>query len=299
MAQGTAVSDAPRSEAGEGAAPDVITGDPLWDDWTVPPRVPAVPELHLDGFDGPIDLLLDLAERQRINLGRISIADLATQFVAALTRLAAHVPIERRADWVVMASRLVLLRSQLLFPASPEEAAEAERDAAAELHRLDELAFLRAAAVWLQARPQLGIDVFARPQPAPAHEGGYVALMEACLVVLRGCAGRPEMAPSYRPALPAVWRVPDALARIRTLLAAHPAGGALNQFLPPLAPGEDDHWLKARAAVASTLVAGLELSRDGTACLAQEAAFGPIHMTAAACQPAPAGPITERVAVPA
>ena len=83
------------------------------------------------------------------------------------------------------------------------------------LRRLDELAFLRAAAVWLQARPQRGIDVFARPHPAPAREGGYVALMEACLVVLRGRAGRPEVAPSYRPALPAVWRVPDALARIR------------------------------------------------------------------------------------
>ena len=213
--------------AGEGTAPGsaAITGDALWDDWTVPPRVPAAPNIHLDGFDGPIDLLLDLAERQRIDLGRISIAELATQFVAALARLAAHVPIERRADWVVMASRLVLLRSQLLFPASPDEAAKAERDAAAEVRRLDELAFLRAAAVWLQARPQRGIDVFVRPHPAPAHEGGYVALMEACLVVLRGRAGRPEVAPSYRPALPAVWRVPDALARIRQLLAADPAGG--------------------------------------------------------------------------
>jgi segregation and condensation protein A len=293
------VSDARRGGAGEGTAPDTITGDPQWDDWTVPPRVPAVPKLHLDGFEGPIDLLLDLAERQRIDLGRISIADLATQFVAALARLAAHVPIERRADWVVMASRLVLLRSHLLFPSSPAEAAAAQRDAAAEVRRLEELAFLRAAAVWLQARPQLGIDEFARPQPAPAHEGGYVALMEACLVVLRGRAGRPAVVPTYQPALPAVWRVPDALARIRTLLATHPAGGVLHQFLPPLAADEADHRLKARAAVASTLVAGLELVRDGTACLAQEAAFGPIHLTAAARQSAPEGPITERVAAPA
>lgn len=304
MAQGStdlgiAVSDAPQGRAGEGAAPAVVTGDALWDDWTVPPRVPAIPEIHLDGFDGPIDLLLDLAERQRIDLGRISIADLATQFVAALARLAGHVPIERRADWVVMASRLVLLRAQLLFPASPDEAARAERDAAAELRRLEDLAFLRSAAVWLQARPQRDIDVFVRPQPAPAHAGGYVALMEACLVVLRGRAGRPEMAPSYQPALPAVWRVPDALARIRTLLAAHPAGGELHQFLPPLAADEADHRLKARAAVASTLVAGLELARDGTACLAQQAAFAPINMTAAARQTAPEGPMTERVAVPA
>lgn len=264
---------------GSGPAPDAARRDPLWDDWTVPPRVPAVPALHLDGFDGPIDLLLDLAERQRIDLGRVSIVDLAEQFVAALARLAAHVPIERRADWVVMASRLVLLRARLLCPASPEEAAKAARDAAAELRRLAELAFLRAAGGWLQARPQLGIDVFGRPQPVPPREGGYVALMEACLAVLRGRDGRAETAPVYRPVIPALWRVPDALARVRALLAAHPSGGILQQFLPPLTPDEPDRGLASRAAVASTFVAGLELARDGTADLEQGEAFGPIHMS--------------------
>ena len=118
--------------------------------------------------------------------------------------------------------------------------------------------------------------------------------MEGCLVVLRGRAGRADAPPVYQPAIPAVWRVPDALARIRTLLAAHPAGGVLHQFLPPLAPGEPDHGLKARAAVASTLVAGLELARDGVAGLEQGTAFGPIHMVAAEGQPA-----SVRVAVPA
>ena len=124
-----------------------------------------------------------------------------------------------------MASRLVLLRSRLLFPASPAAAAKAERDAAAELRRLATLAFLRAAGAWLQARPQLGTDVFARPQPVQPREGGYVALMEACLAVLRGRDGRADTAPVYRPAIPALWRLPDALARVRSLLAAHPSGG--------------------------------------------------------------------------
>jgi segregation and condensation protein A len=265
---------------GIGPAPEAARCDPLWDDWEVPPRVPGAPELHLDGFDGPIDLLLDLAERQRIDLGRVSVADLAEQFVAALARLSSHVPIERRADWVVMASRLVLLRSRLLFPASPEEAAKAERDAAAELRRLEAMAVLRAAGAWLQTRKQLGIDVFGRPQPVPPREAGYVALMEACLAVLRGREGRADAAPVYRPVIPAVWRVPDALARVRALLAAHPAGGTLGRFLPPLGPDDPDHLLKSRAAVASTLVAGLELARDGAAHLEQAEAFGPIHMTA-------------------
>ena len=162
-------------------------GDALWDDWDTPPRVPAAPVLHLDGFDGPIDLLLDLAERQRLDLGRISVVDLVDQFVAASAQLAAHVPIERRADWLVMATRLVLLRSRLLFPATPEAAEEAEREAEREVARLDALHFIRAAASWLQARPQLGHDVFARAPPGPDPQvASYMALMEACLTVLRG-----------------------------------------------------------------------------------------------------------------
>ena len=280
------MSDARAIGDGEGATPAPATGDPLWDDWTVPPRVPAAPVFHLDGFDGPIDLLLELAEQQRIDLGRVSIAALAEQFVAALARLAPHVPLERRADWLVMASRLVLLRSRLLFPASPDEAAKAAQDADAELQRLEELAFLRAAARWLQARPQLASDVFARSQPAQPRDGGYVALMEAALAVLRGCSERADVAPVYRPALPPLWRVPDALARIRALLSAHPAGCTLQHFLPSLAPDEPDPPLKSRAALASTFVAGLELARDGTAHLEQCETFGPVWLIAADHQPA-------------
>ena len=125
------------------------------DDWDTPPRVPAVPELHLDGFDGPMDLLLDLAERQRIDLGRMSVLDLVEQFVAAMDRLAGRVTIERQADWLVLATRLVLLRSRLLFSASPQEAVTAEQDAAAEEQLLSERLRMRAAAAWLEARPQL------------------------------------------------------------------------------------------------------------------------------------------------
>ena len=148
--------DADETGAGEGRPSAALTGDPLWDDWSEPPRVPSIPVLHLDGFDGPMDLLLDLAERQRIDLGRMSILALAEQFVAAVERLVGKVALERRADWHVLAARLVLLRSRLMFPGSAEEAASAERDAAAELRRLEAMAFVRAASSWLQVRPQLG-----------------------------------------------------------------------------------------------------------------------------------------------
>jgi segregation and condensation protein A len=107
--------------------------------------------LHLEGFDGPMDLLLDLAERQQIDVGRLSMLALAEQFVAALARFGDRVAIERRADWLVMATRLLLLRSRLLFPESPA-AALAERDAASELRRIDDLGAMRAAAAWLGSR---------------------------------------------------------------------------------------------------------------------------------------------------
>jgi segregation and condensation protein A len=247
------------------------SGDPVWDDWSTPPRVAEMPVLHLDGFDGPMDLLLDLAERQRIDFGRMSIRDLAEQFVAAMERLVDRVSLERRADWLVLATRLVLLRSRLLFPASPEAAVAAEQDAAAELRRLEEMVFVRAAASWLTARPQLGTHVFARPAAtAPSREGGYVALMDACLVVLRGRGGRPEEAPTYQPVISDLWRVSDALAQIRSTLAEHPEGGDLSLFLPAISADAANRNLRARAAVASTLLAGLELAREGAVMIEQE-----------------------------
>ena len=82
--------------------------------------------LHLEGFDGPMDLLLDLAERQRIDFGRMSVRALAEQFVVAMAQLGDRVAIERRADWLVMATRLVLLRSRLLFPETPPVLTESD-----------------------------------------------------------------------------------------------------------------------------------------------------------------------------
>ena len=270
---------AEENEPNEGLA--AASGDPVWDDWDNPPRMPEMPVLHLDGFDGPMDLLLDLAERQRIDFGRMSVRDLAEQFVAAMELLVGRVSLERRADWLVLATRLVLLRSRLLFPCSPEAAIEAEQEAGAELRRLEEMVFVRAAASWLTARPQLGIDVFGRPDAkASSREGGYVALMEACLVVLRGRGGRTEEALVYRQVVPDLWRVSDALARIRATLAEQPEGGELAVFLPRISAGIETRDLRARAAIASTLLAGLELAREGALRIEQDEACGPISFIA-------------------
>jgi segregation and condensation protein A len=223
--------------------------------------------LHLDGFDGPLDLLLELAERQRVDLGRISVSDLVGQFLAALAAMADQTPIERRAEWVVVAARLLHLRSRLLFPTSPEEAAAAAQDEAAEVARIATLAAMRAAALWLDDRPKLGHEVFVRPHVPEQRPTGYVALMEACLAVLRGRGGHAADTPVYRPTFDDdLWRVADALTLIRARIIAFPQGAALRCFLPNLTPDRPSY---VRAAVASTLVASLELARAGEVGLEQ------------------------------
>jgi len=273
-------------EVGGGGAKD-------WDDWERPERRPPneIPTLHLDGFDGPMDLLLDLAERQVVDLGKISIVALAEQFAAALEALGGLVPIEQRADWVVLAARLVLLRARLLYPANPEAAADAEREADAELRRIRELAVLRAAAAWLQARPQLGQDVFTRPRPEETREVGYVALMEACLVLLRGRPATEFFAPPplYRQVIPDLWRISDAIERIQKMLPDYPEGAFMTAFMPGIAAEDSNRALKARAAVASTFVAGLELAKQEVLGLDQSALFEPITY-----HPCPTSAATDR-----
>ena len=256
----------------------------LWDHWDTPPRIPSIPVLHLEGFDGPMDLLLDLAERQRIDFGRMSIRALAEQFVAALERLASSVPLEKRADWVVVATRLVLLRSRLVFPQTPEAAVEAEREARRTLRDLDELAAARRLAAWLRERPQLGVDVFGRGSPEKrALESGYVALMEACLAVLRREAPEERSAPTtYQPLVHQLWRLSDAIAHLRQLLADRPEGDELVNCLLQVFEPTEQGALCTRKTVAVTLMAALELAKNGMASLEQGSAFGPIWLASRA-----------------
>jgi segregation and condensation protein A len=258
---------------------DENVGNLNWDDAERISVLPAIPTLHLDGFDGPMDLLLELAERQRIDLGKMSILALAEQFAAAMLELVGKVPIERRADWLVLATRLVVLRTRLLFPESPEAAADALREAEKELGRLDELARMSAAASWLLARPQLGTDVFTRTPEEPARESGYVALMEACLVLLRGRPGSEsfEAPETLTVSIPDLWRIPEAMERIRTLMPQLPDGAPLKAFLPAVPAEDPNQTLKVRAAIASTFAAGLELAKQEFLSMQQDQNFGLIE----------------------
>lgn len=243
------------------------------EDWGDPPRRllrPAVPEFHVEGFDGPLDLLLDLAERQRLDLGVLSIADLAAQFVAEAERLARTTPLMQRADWVIWIARLVFLRSRLLF-ATQAEKQVAESEARRTAGQIEGLLQMRAVADWLEARPQLGVSVFTRggtdaDRSVSVRQGTYFSLMEACLNVLEQELSRVETSvPVYRINVPAYWRVTDALALVREKIANGTFRNIWEECMPPMDLSGPDRTIDRRAAVAATFVAGLELVRQGDA----------------------------------
>ena len=117
--------------------------------------------LSLDGFEGPLDMLLELARAQKVDLARISIVALVDQYLA-IVEGARRIRLELAADWLVMAAWLAWLKSRLLLPSQSEGAEEGEQAADVLAARLRELETMRAAGAWLSARPQLRHDIFAR-----------------------------------------------------------------------------------------------------------------------------------------
>jgi len=248
-----------------------------------PAPVPATPRLSVEGFEGPLDFLLEMVRRQRVDLGPLSILALTDQLVDAIEAGEGRIPLERRADWLVMGGQLLLLKAQLLAPVSAGEAQDAREAAERRLAMLDELSRMRAGAEWLSARPQLGHATFGRgrgePPPAAPRTELLVAFLEATLTLLEGREGRASAPPpAYRPRPPDLWRIPDAIRRITELLRQHPTDLALERCLPPIPAHAPDRPLRVRAALASSLVAGLELAREGVVVLAQDEAFATIHL---------------------
>ncbi|TCZ53891.1 segregation and condensation protein A [Roseicella aquatilis] len=257
----------------------------------MPDGAPPAVLLRLDGFEGPLDLLLELARTQRVDLARISVVALADQYLAALETMGTGrpLPLERAADWLVMAAWLTWLKSRLLLPADAAEAAGAAAAAQLLTDRLGTLERLRALATWLGVQPQRGRDTWtaaADPVAADAIHSDLAGLMLAYLGQFRRARGRGEGAPAgaaWRPLPRPLWSVADALARIQQVLAETPAGGPLGRFLPPQEPDHPASRLQRRAAMASTLVAALELARDARLGLEQPVPFGEVHLTPLPC----------------
>jgi segregation and condensation protein A len=260
-----------------------------WDDPSRLSEAGTAPILSADGFEGPLDWLLEMVRAQKIDLARLSIASLIDSFCTALdVALAASngdsIQLGRWGDWLVMAANLALLRSRLLLPADPFEARAAEQQAEALRRQLVNRAQVAAAADWLERRNQLGHDIFTRGRPETGladRTGDITELLRACLVVLQVPE---EQVVTYRPRPPPLWTVDDAMTRMRELLPGLADGAPLAVFLPEIDHKGPTWELRCRAAVASTLVAGLEMAKTGDLHLDQETFWMPIHLQRAVAQ---------------
>jgi segregation and condensation protein A len=233
--------------------------------------------LDLDGYEGPLDLLLQLARDKKIDLSRLSIAVLADQYVTYIEHVR-HIRLETAADYLVMAAWLAYLKSRLLLPLTPDDQPSAEEQSENLAFQLRRLNAMREAGEALLTRPQK-YSVFL---PRGATSGGfssndttsYSASLNQILQAYVSVCQKDSPSIQYDiPVLP-LDSVEQALERLGALLGALPQWSELLQFLPagltqPLAN---------RAAIAATFGASLELVKQGIIHLRQETAFGSIHV---------------------
>ncbi len=242
--------------------------------------VPDALIIDVEGFEGPLDLLLALARTQKVDLREISILALARQYLAFMHR-AARERIDLAADYLVMAAWLAYLKSRLLLPQEPEEETSAEdlaRDLAFRLARLESI---REAAQALLDRPRLGRDRHPRGLPEVVTEHRTTRITASLHDLLTAYA-RLRTRDDFRPFAVdrvGVFTMEEALERLRPLIGDWADWSTLGDWLPP---GWSDSAPRRRAATAATFAAALELVREGLADLRQDAPFAPIHLRARA-----------------
>ena len=256
--------------------PSLFAGDEAWEGPATRPSADTALYLELDGWEGPLDLLLDLARRQKVDLRGISILSLADQYIGYVERAAA-LRLELAADYLVMAAWLAYLKSLLLLPKEEQEEPSADELAMRLQLRLQRLGAMREAGARLMARDRLGRDVFVRGAPEGlrierrnAWQCDWFDLVQAYGQVKARTAPVVHMVRDR-----AVMTLESALSRVAAMLGVALDWMALEEFLPPYA----DPQLR-RSALASSFVAALELARQGKAELAQDEAFGELRLRA-------------------
>jgi len=232
--------------------------------------------LDLDGYEGPIDVLLTLARDQKVDLTKISILELADQYLSFVAR-ARHLRLELAADYLVMAAWLAYLKSRLLLPEPEGEGEPSATELAAALaFQLQRLEAMRETARKLMALPRLGQDIFARGAPEGIEVIRRPVIRIDLYELLRAygrIAGRKPAAP-LRILPPELYSMDDALKRLGEIIGQRLDWCMLSEFLPVMSSNP----LVRRSAVASTFAASLELVKSGRAELRQESSFGPIYL---------------------
>jgi len=260
-----ALADPPRGDADE-----AFDGDPR------PAAPPDALQLDIDGWEGPLDLLLDLARRQKVDLKRISILELVEQYLDFIDN-AASLRLELAADYLVMAAWLAYLKSALLLPGDPDIEPSPETLALQLQLRLQRLAAMREAAARLMARDRLGRDVFGHGRPAGLRSVSRTRF--TCdlydLIAGYGRVRRRAEPAVHRVAVRQVVTLDEALHRLSLMLGTALDWTRLERFLPAGAPPA-----LRRSALASTFLAVLELARQRRVELDQQGAFAPLLLRA-------------------
>lgn len=231
--------------------------------------------LNLDGFEGPIDVLLNLARDQKVDLAQISILQLAEQYLRFIAE-ARSLNLELAADYLVMAAWLAYLKSRLLLP-EVEKEDEISSEEMAEILRFQllRLEAMQEAGENLMALPRLGVDFFARGQEEDISVHARPVFDVTLYDLLRAYADHKvrEEGTVLHIAQTELYAVEDALERLRGLVGDVPEWTTLFSYLPKELGGP----MMTRSAMASTFAAGLELAKEGKLHLRQDKLFGPIY----------------------
>ncbi len=233
--------------------------------------------VDVDGFEGPLDLLLNLARTQKVDLRQISILALTEQYLAFIERAQA-MRLELAADYLVMAAWLAYLKSRLLLPPEPGEEGPSAEDMAAQLaFQLERLAAMRDCAARLMGRDRLGRDRFARGAPESVSATRRVVYTAGLIDLLQAYARirtRDEFRP-YAMDRESVFTLEEALERLRPIIGNFAEWTDIMSFIP-------EDWRadprRRRAATAANFAAALELVKAGQAELRQTETFAPIHV---------------------
>lgn len=236
--------------------------------------------VDVEGFEGPLDLLLTLARQQKVDLAKISILALADQYLAFIEE-ARKLRLELAADYLVMAAWLAYLKSRLLLPDPPApEGPSAEDMANALAQRLRRLEAIRQFAEQLLNRPQLGRDVFQRGQPEPIAEIKRPQWTATLYDLLSAYAARRQtQARTFvRMRKRTVWSLAEAREAVERLIGVSFDWSPLDQYLI-------DYLVEPSqrpTVLASSFAATLELVREGRLEVNQHAAFAPLYVRARA-----------------
>ena len=264
------------NSAGAGAVPHAD-----FDSWQASDEVPREEEalvVALDGFEGPLDVLLILARTQKVDLAKISVLALAEQYLSFIAQ-AQELRLELAADYLVMAAWLAYLKSRLLLPreSAGDDQPSGEELAARLAFRLQRLEAMRGAAATLMTRKRLGRDVFGRGMPEGVRTIRVRQFTAAIYDLLKAYSEQRKRTIKRVHVVPrrVVWSIKEARDRLQALVGKCDASWVqLDLFLEQFGAAPDI----ARTALASSFGATLEMARDGLVELSQAEPFAPIYV---------------------